>query len=501
MRTPDPAAAQRLAARLRAVGYTVGGVRQLLGEPAAAALDTDEVVPARRVLSGDGSALALVVRLFLLGDPVPLGALARVLDVERLGGLVVAAGGQVRSVVELAPYAADGHDWVIAADWPPARTGQVAAADHVLGVGGASTMLAQWTVRPRVGRSLDVGTGSGVQAFHLAQHSDGVVATDVSRRCLSLAALNAAMNDVALDLRQGSLLEPVAGERFDLVVSNPPFVVGSPAAERHDYRDSGLPGDEVCARLVRGADTVLAPGGWFQLLANWEVRDGDDWAAGPRGWLTGSPLDAWVVQREVQDPATYVRTWLRDSGGAGAADHAARYEAWLAGLERRQVVGVGFGLVTLRAGGHTDPLRRMQHVPQPLAQPVGADVVAWFERQDVLRASPGADVLRLRLRAAADVVVDVRYRAGRDEPEAVVARRETGFAWAGALDGFGHQVLDGADGSRTVGEVVAALAATEGLDVGETLTAAVPVVRRLVEEGFLEPVTGSARHAGSVGRV
>ncbi len=75
-------------------------------------------------------------------------------------------------------------------------------------------------------------------------------------------------------------------KRIDLIVSNPPFVIGSPVESQHDYRDSGLAGDDVCAALVRGAADHLNPGGWCQLLANWEITDGDDWSAHPRSWLS-----------------------------------------------------------------------------------------------------------------------------------------------------------------------------------------------------------------------
>ncbi len=143
-------------------------------------------------------------------------------------------------MIELAPYAADQHDWFIASDWSARRTGRPTASDHVLGVGGASTMLAQCTVRPEVERALDLGTGCGVQAFHLAGHAQEVIGTDISDRCLEFASFNAALNGIPLEVRRGSLFEPVEEERFDLVVSNPPFVIGSPSDARHDYRDSGL---------------------------------------------------------------------------------------------------------------------------------------------------------------------------------------------------------------------------------------------------------------------
>src|SRR5206468_7044146 len=101
---------------------------------------------------------------------------------------------------------------------------------HVLGVGGASLMLARCAFRRPVGRVLDLGTGCGVQALHAARHAGSVTATDVSARALAFAAFTLALNGVRAQLRQGDLLEPVRGEVFDQVVSNPPFVITPRAA-------------------------------------------------------------------------------------------------------------------------------------------------------------------------------------------------------------------------------------------------------------------------------
>ena len=108
--------------------------------------------------------------------------------------------------------------------------------DHVLGIGQASTTLVQTTVRRHVAKALDLGTGCGIQSFHLLHHAEHVTATDISERALAFTRFNLLLNAEALhldpdrledrvSLRLGSLLEPVAGEEFELVVSNPPFVI------------------------------------------------------------------------------------------------------------------------------------------------------------------------------------------------------------------------------------------------------------------------------------
>src|SRR5262249_25641001 len=121
------------------------------------------------------------------------------------------------------------------------------AADEnfVTGVNSASRTLATPTARSRIDRPLDLGTGSGVQAVLAARHSEHVVAVDVNPRALRYADLNPRLNGVQLDLRKGSWFEPVENETFDLIVSNPPFVI-SPDTD-YVFRDSGL-GRDVISR-------------------------------------------------------------------------------------------------------------------------------------------------------------------------------------------------------------------------------------------------------------
>jgi release factor glutamine methyltransferase len=123
---------------------------------------------------------------------------------------------------------------------------------------------------------LDVGTGSGAIAVALAKNFSGarIVATDISRAALDVAEINAGQNGVWDRIRflQGDLLEPVAGEQFDLVVSNPPYVAERDretlAAEVRDFEPAqalfaGEDGSAVLRRLIPAAHAAVAEGGWI----------------------------------------------------------------------------------------------------------------------------------------------------------------------------------------------------------------------------------------------
>ena len=477
--------ARCVADALRAADYTVGGVADVLGETAHSALNRGEYVPGLRATTG-GSPLETLVRLFLLGSTETAAAVDAVLPTAA-APFLERAGDEVRAAVDLRPYAADDDEWWVLSDVHTGTT-RTLRPDHVLGVGGASVTLATATVRPQVGAALDIGTGCGVQSLHLAEHAAAITATDQNPRALRFARTTFDLNGIdAVELVEGDLLEPVGDRRFDLIVSNPPFVIGP--GSRFLYRDSGDASDGLCARLVRTAPGHLTDGGWCQLLANWLHVEGEDWRERVAGWVEGSGCDAWVVQREVQDPAQYAELWLRDSNDAGTPGYASLYDAWLAGFEAQHVEAIGFGVVTLRRAGATAPVVRIEELRQEIEGPLGLQVGPWFARQDWLRATGDAALLAHPLRAADDVRLDSVAVTGPEgwAEVAQTLRLDRGLRWSGGIDEVGAAVVAGCDGERPLRELLPVLALATGIPEPELTEGALPAVRMLVEQGFLLP--------------
>jgi release factor glutamine methyltransferase len=126
------------------------------------------------------------------------------------------------------------------------------------------------------GAVLDLATGSGAIALAIASERPGcrVVGTDLSPGAVTLAMRNAARLDLArVDFRVGSWFEPVQGERFELVASNPPYIAeddprvdaGVRCHEPHAALFSGATGLEALTAIVAGAPRHLNPGGWLVL--------------------------------------------------------------------------------------------------------------------------------------------------------------------------------------------------------------------------------------------
>ncbi len=378
--------------------------------------------------------------------------------------------------------------------------------DHVLGIGQASTTLVQVTARRHVARALDLGTGCGIQTFHLLHHAEHVTATDISERALAFTRFNLLLNAAALhldpadlearvSLRLGSLLDPVAGEEFELVVSNPPFVItprslGEAAADQFTYRDGGLPGDDIVAALVRDLPSVLTRGGTAQLLGNWEIPAGTGWAERPQSWASPD-ADAWFIQREQVSPEQYAETWLQDASEARDRRlYQASYAAYLDDFASRNVAAIGFGMIWLRrpAAGAGPVISRFEEITYPIEQPVGPHLGAAVERADWLAAH---ELASAHLLVAEDVTEERHQRPGAEHPGVILLRQGAGLRRTNLLSTELAGFVSACDGELSVGQIIGALDALlggyEGHDSAAFREGLLVEVGNLVRDGFLLP--------------
>lgn len=525
-RSDHPELLLALATDLRAISYTVDGVAELLGEAASEALGRDQLIPAllaseRAALSENAAirSLAAVVRLWLLAVP------QSVIDVDTalpgMGsqglaelGLVTVDSGVVRAKVDLRPYGWDantdgtgGAELWVASDLAAHQQPGVLRHDHVLGIGRASTTLVQTTFRQHTERALDLGTGCGIQTFHLLHHCQHVTATDISARALAFTRFNLLLNAEELELdphdlasrvslRLGSLLEPVAGEQFGLVVSNPPFVItprtgGESSSEQFTYRDGGLPGDEIVSSLIQTLAGVLAPGGTAQMLGNWEIASGADWKDRPRAWLQDSGLDVWFIQREQVGPEQYAETWLQDASQNREGDqYKDSYAAYLRDFASRNVEGIGFGMVWLRQpeSDHDAVINRFEEITYAIEQPIGPHLGAAVERADWAAANP---IQEAHLVVADDVTEERHQRPGAVHPGVILLRQGAGLRRTNLLSTELAGFVSACDGELSVRQIVSALVALlgggEDFDEAAFREGLFRDVTNLVLEGFLLP--------------
>ncbi|MHC8608948.1 DUF7059 domain-containing protein [Paenarthrobacter ureafaciens] len=524
-RSDQPALLAALGDAFKSVNYTLDGVADLLGPSAYAALGRDQIIPAllatERTSGSDQAGLrglTVLVRLWLLAVPQAVADVDAALPGPGANGLaelglVTIADGVVTAAVDVRPYGWDanpdgsgGAELWVASDLAAHQQPGVLRHDHVLGIGQASTTLVQTTIRPHAKRALDLGTGCGIQTFHLLHHCEHVTATDISERALAFTRFNLVLNAAALEvdpnnlearisLRLGSLLEPVEGERFDLVVSNPPFVItprtkGESAADQFTYRDGGLPGDQIVSSLVKSLGSVLAPGGTAQMLGNWEITAGAQWKDRPASWLKGSGLDVWFIQREQVGPEQYAETWLQDASESRDPNHyKGAYAAYLADFASRNVEGIGFGMIWLRRpAGSQGTISRFEEITYPIEQPIGLHLGAAIARADWLSANQLKDA---HLLVAEDVTEERHQRPGAEHPGVILLRQGAGLRRTNLLSSELAGFVSACDGDLSVNQIITALEALlgggEGFDAEAFTSTLFHEVGNLVLDGFLVP--------------
>ena len=496
-----------LAAGAGATGASAASTSSDKPSPATGAASTSSAANVPQDSDVAGYKVAVLTALFMLGEPVSAAALETALPRTGVAGalaigLVVptqtaSSEQHYAPAVDLRPHEAqDVHGsvrWWVASDLGELVTGQALAPDHVLGIGRAGLTLAALTPRKPVETALDLGVGCGIQTLYLLRHARQVVATDISARALEFTAFNVALAGVdstRVQLRRGNLLEPVAGQRFDLIVSNPPFVITPPSVRQAglplmEYRDAGGP---ILPALVRGLEDHLNPDGVAVMLGNWEHREGTSWRTSVNQWI-GKSLDAWIIQREVQDPVEYAAMWLRD-GGLTPERSAVAFEnalaVWQEDFDSRQVSGVGMGYLVFHAPrAVVEPWRVLEEVPTSGQGALGEHVAQVIAAHETLRGLDDAQVAALKLRTASGLSKEEALTP-TPVPTAPVIRQAEGFGRVIAVGMPEVALLSASDeGLLTVAQIAAAVASLTSEDPAAVLADMVAATRTFAHTGMV----------------
>lgn len=487
---PTPEAAERLREVFASARYDESGVRDLLQLDDFPSLRGGDLPLLLHRTSGDDP-LDTLVRLFLMERPVEREAAARALrplDLETLAGMDLLAleAGSVESRIKLLPF----QGLLVAFD-RESYLRESSGRDYVMGIGRSSLTLANLTIRRPSPSTLDLGTGCGIQGLLAARHSDRVTATDLNDRAVVMASFNARLNGLPnVTCTRGHLFEPVGEDRFDLIVSNPPFVI-SPES-RYIYRDGGLPADELCRRILCEASPRLEQGGYCQVLCNWAEYAGEDWRKTLSDWTRELGCDAWVMRSESRDTATYASTWIQHTERRKDGDWARRLEDWLAYFDRLGIASVGAGIITLRRTSGRAGWFRADEAPPRMLGPCGEDVERGFALGDFLETvERDESLLAAVLSPAPDLELEQRHCLGAGGWEETQTRllRTRGLAYAGASDTLVANLIAGCDGSQRLGDVLDAILAPLRMHREDLSGPLCQAVRHLVQQGFLLPVS------------
>jgi SAM-dependent methyltransferase len=483
-RAPPPDSLRTAGDFLRKVGYSNEAAREILR--ADPGLVTD---PKRRPLylqrtSGE-TPLETLIRLFLLGVPVDPETAARAVaptSVEEWVelGLLTLEGGSVQASVQLLPL----EGFIVALDAPEGLHGR--AGDRVA-TGAATRTLTRLTIRRPVRATLDLGTGSGTLALFASSHSEVVVGTDINPRAVWMASLSAGLSGVEVELREGSLFEPVGGREFDLIVSVPPFAI-TPEF-RQLFMTSNMEGG-ICQTIAREAPGFLSPGGFCQFLAHWPVPKDGEWHEGLSEWFEGTGCDVWVLHIETHECDNYAVDWINQSVGPKAMDE--QFDRWLEFYEREGIQRIASGLITMRPATGSQRWFRADEMPHA-HQLAGDDVLLGFEARSFLEANDDRALLGSRFRLSREARLTQEWRRGEGgwEVESThLRRKESGLDYVQEVERYGAELADRLDGGAPVRDVVEDLAASMSTDVQSITADILKILRQLVEQLFLIPETG-----------
>ena len=448
----DPRALAAFAGLLGSAGYSEGGIAEALHIQRQETIARAESALLLRRLPERG-ALATLIKLFVIGLPVDPAIVAR--DCAPVSpslleglGLVTAGPSGLVPRIRLHPYAG----FFLASDPLFDDYGEI-APDYVTGMNPTSSSVAAITIRRPVESALDLGTGFGVQALLASRHSRRVVATDVNARALNMAVFNAALNGIKnIEFREGSLFEPVAGEKFDMIVCNPPYVI-SPESGLI-FRDSGTVGDGLSRQIVRETPAHLNEGGYASIRCNWTLRSGETGTGPVASWVMNSECDALLLFSHAEFALEYAANWNRLFLPRRQAEFEARLTRWIEYFKNLGVEAVGTGCVILRKRSGTGHWIRTDHLAGLGDHDGGRLILRMFEAQDWIASSP--DPLKAVFAPSMDIKIEqvASFENGR------FGIREVAFSFTGglqlrvAIDPTTLSVLSSLDGARPLGELV-----------------------------------------------
>jgi hypothetical protein len=481
-RNPDDFA--RFRDLLRSSGYTAAGLREALGF-SEQLNPRDEDMPVLLWKMREDSPRNILIRLFVLGTDIRRPLLESQWSADLVAaaigaGILASEGADVLSRIRLTPL----DDLWFAHD-RPVNVHKPVPADFVMGIGASTTTLAAMTVRRAAHRMLDLGCGCGPHALLAAAHSQEIIASDLNSRATAFTDFNARLNNIQnVQIATGSLFEPTQGE-FNLIVSNPPFVI-SPGG-KYIYRDGGSSGDEFVETVVRQSAPRLAEGGFAQILCNWAHYKNRPAEERLREWFAGNGCDVWVMGTETRDMATYAKTWLSSTEDTDAERYAEEFSAWLAYYERLGIERVTAGSIVLRKRAGQDHFVEFRDSPKAMSGPAGEDIAQWFDTRAFLNKVSDAELLDQAFSIAPSVRMKQEFRPvdGHWEPSAGEIHKTHGLCYSGPVDAYIGGLLARCDGRATLAQLTAALAEAIKQPTDSVVAHLLPMFRDLISKAFL----------------
>ena len=406
----------------------------------------------------------------------------RMLTVFLKAGVVAEDGGNLVSTVRISPFA----EFLVVSDHAISRKGSL-RADTVLWPNPTTLLCYNLAMHSPVGRTLDFGTGNGILALGAASHSSTVVGTDLNARARQFFEFNAALNGVSnVEFREGNSFEPVRGERFDLILANPPFFV-TPSVRRV-FSDNSMELDGFCQSLVRQAPQYLNENGYCQVLLEWVQVKGQPWTEKLAGWFEGSGCDVWVISSYKRSAADYamIRVMEDREEMTDPADQAALSAEWQAYFESNQVDAIFGGMLVLRRREGRNWVR-MEELKAMPTRPFGDFLRRVFENHDYLESHSDEELLESCPVVPESTRLQKQFAVSPEGWRLTAVDLQLGDGLPYTI-GLQPQVADfvaACNGKRTLREMADEMAAALSIDPARVRQEICGIIRQVADRGIV----------------
>ena len=434
-----------------------------------------------------GSPLDTLIRLFLIDVPCATEAVRKTFEILKIEDLIEAGilsktdDGMIEAGIKILPH----RGLYIAFDRPGILLTGL-KENYVMGIGSSTLTLTNVTIRKHSLNTLDLGCGCGYHALLAASHSDKVYASDINGRALDFTRFNAALNGFEnITCVNGSLFEPFDGQEFDLIISNPPFVI-SPE-KRYIYRDGGMAGDELCRQIVKLAGNYMAEGGYLQMLCNWAEYDSASWTDTLGKWFESSICNAWVIRSETRNIFTYATTWIKHTEKNDSVSYQNRLENWIKYYEQLGISSIGAGIINMRKSSVKQNWFRPDEAPEKMLGPCGKYVELGFRAFDFLFTADDETLLKTKFKLSEDARLE-RVSVPTPEgwaDESIKLTLVKGLVYSGGIDPVFSNMLISCDGQHTLEELLMNVSSATGFPVENLRQGFCNLTREMISKGFL----------------
>lgn len=249
--------------------------------------------------------------------------------------------------------------------------------------------------------TLDLCTGSGIQAITASCYSNKVVGIDINPRAIRFARFNAQLNGVSnIKFIEGSLYIPINNEKFDTILANPPFV---PSPDHNlDFRDGGNNGEKILEVIIRNADLHLKDAGSLFIVT--DLVNVHQYEEKLSRWWGATKADQLILTTADRNDVLFSIPHCHSPFGQTFGQYNDELDTWIHNFNSSSISSVNFGYILIRKGGNSFYSKSIYNPTQRINKKVNE----YFEQIAILHSSEW-DKLYLYLSDDINIKVDYSF--------------------------------------------------------------------------------------------